>query len=180
MEVVEGRDWERVVPRDRAAILPDGRGEIRLTYRRIGGRWTAPRVFVRLRNTSRQRLWCVLLDLNDRYGAHADLFPGDFVGAATLGAALDGRPIEVRLPPHQAPEPGARVQDWLKLIVAEEPVGSLAFSLPPLDGPPLRGVGPIRISTATSTVSGCEPLPATWQRSPMAEPAVTGQRRSCR
>lgn len=145
VEVVEARDGELVAPRDRAGMLPDGRGEIRLTYRWIGGRWVAPRVFVRLRNTSRQRLWCVLLDLNDRYGAHADLFPGDFVGAATLGAALDGQPIEVRLPSHQAPELGAHVRDWLKLIVAEEPVGALAFHLPPLDRPPVRGVDPIRI-----------------------------------
>jgi len=145
VEVVEACAGERLAPRDRPGILPDGRGEIRLAYRRVGGQWVPPRAFIRLRNTSPRRLWCVLLDLNDRYGAHASLFPGDFVGSATVGAALEGRPIEVRLPPQRPREPGASVWDWLKLIVAEEPVSALAFGLPSLDEPATRGTGPIRI-----------------------------------
>jgi hypothetical protein len=42
-------------------------------------------------------------------------------------------------------EPGASVRDWLKLIVAEEPVNSLAFALPSLDEPPTRGIGLLQI-----------------------------------
>jgi hypothetical protein len=145
VEVVEARTGERLAPRDRPGILPDTCGEVRLAYRWIGDQWVAPRVFIRLRNTSARRLWCVLLDLNDRYGAHTGLFPGDFVAAATVGAALEGRPIEVRLPQRRPMEPGASVRDWLKLIVAEEPVNSLAFALPSLDEPPTRGIGLLQI-----------------------------------
>jgi len=77
----------------------------------------------------------VLLNLTIRYCAYADLFMDDFVGPGEMDAALEGKPIEVWLSRGRGLKPGALVRDWLKLIVAEEPVGLLAFDLPALDEP---------------------------------------------
>lgn len=137
VEIVTAEDGQEIDPGTGPLLLPDGRGEIRVSYTWKGGRWTPPRVFVRLRNTSPHPLWCVLLDLNDRYGSDASLFCGQ-VGPGHVGAVRRGKPLSAMLPPGRELVAGAEVRDWLKLIVAEEPIGRLSFELPPLDQPRAR------------------------------------------
>jgi hypothetical protein len=139
IEVLEALDGEQLVPRGRPPTAPSGEGEIRLAYRHLAGRWVPPRVFVQLHNTADRPLWCVLLDLTDRYRAHASLFPGEFVTAGAVGPALRGRPIQVSIPDDRPTVPGASVRDWLKLVVTEEPITSLVFDLPELGEPATRG-----------------------------------------
>ena len=135
VEVVAAEDSEEIDAGTEPPLVPDGHGEIRLKYQWTNGRWTPPRVVVRLRNTSTQSLYCVLLDLTDRYSSNASLFPGDQIGPGRVGAATRGRSVSVTLPPGRDPALGEEVRDWLKLIVAEEPFGRLGFELPPLGQP---------------------------------------------
>ncbi|WP_412542641.1 caspase family protein [Longispora sp. K20-0274] len=104
-------------------------GSVRLSYRGA----QPPTVFLSLVNRSDVPLWCVLLDLTDRYRSHAGLFPGAWVGPAPHRAAvLDGEAVAFSLPVGQAPLPGATATDWLKLIVSETPLNPAPFALPPL------------------------------------------------
>jgi hypothetical protein len=138
IEIVAVEEGELKAPKDRPPLKPDEHGEYRLAYRRTPSAWKPPRIFARLRNASDKSLWCVLLDLTDRYRVHPNLFPGDFIEAGGIGAAYAGDPIEVTLPPGRDVRPGAVGRDWFKLLVAEDEFGSLAFDLPRLDEPPSR------------------------------------------
>jgi hypothetical protein len=129
------------VPRDGPGIRPDAGGEIRLRYRRAGGRLVPPRIFVRLHNTGPRPLWCVLINLTERYRSHTALFNGALVAAGATAAALRGTPIEVTLPADLV-RPGATYRDWLRLVVAEEPFNELAFAMPALGTPADRDVQP--------------------------------------
>ncbi|WP_433249278.1 caspase family protein [Actinomadura nitritigenes] len=138
LEVVAAEPGESRAPRDSPALRPDPSGEIHLSYRHDGQSWMPPEVFIRIRNRSSRRLWCVLLDLTDRYRMHPSLFPGAFVGPGMVAAAAHGRPIPVSLPPGRPQRPGSSALDWCELIVSEEEVSSVPFSLPSIDAPPLR------------------------------------------
>jgi hypothetical protein len=98
----------------------------------------APKVFIRLCNTVDRPLYCVLLDLTDRYRIHPELFPGSLVAPLHTTAVDHGEPIEVSLPPGRQPRPGATSTDWLKLLVAERSFSSAAFSLPRLGEPTIE------------------------------------------
>ncbi|BCJ76946.1 hypothetical protein CS0771_64900 [Catellatospora sp. IY07-71] len=103
-----------------------------LDYTWNGTSWVPPTVFIRLRNTTDRRLFCVLLDLTDRYRMHANLFPGEYVEGGWTAEAGHGGAVAFRLPPDRPVEKGAFVTDWLVLLVAEEPFSSAPFSLPRL------------------------------------------------
>jgi hypothetical protein len=107
-------------------------GNLELAYAWTGSGWKPPSVFVRLRNTTDQRLFCVLLDLTDQHRMHADLFPGAYVAPNWTADVGSGQPITLSLPPDRPVEPGASVTDWLVLLVAEAPFSSEPFSLPRL------------------------------------------------
>ncbi|MFD6680171.1 caspase family protein [Micromonospora parva] len=145
VEVVAARPGEHIVPFDRPPIDADADGVVRLRYQRGPEGWTPQTVFIRLHNRSDRRLFCVLLDLTERFRVHAELFPGSFVAPRGRAAALRGRRVVAALPQGEAPEPGARVRDWLKLVVAEEQFGPAPFELPALGAP--RGVdrGPLAV-----------------------------------
>ena len=116
-------------PRD-SRRLPAGNLEFAYTW--TGKRWKPPSAFIRLRNTTDQKLFCVLLDLTDRHRMHAELFPGEHVAGRRTADVGRGGPITLSLPSDQPVEPGASVTDWLVLLVAEEPFSSDPFSLPRL------------------------------------------------
>ncbi|WCN02975.1 caspase family protein [Streptomyces sp. M92] len=127
-----------VVPWDAAddrALLPDGSGDLVCSYAPDGARGPRePWVSIRLHNRSPHRsLWCVLLDLTDRYAADPALFPGHFIGPGSTGYALDGDPVQLSLPVGRAAVPGAECRDWLKLIVAEGELSTAPFRLPAWD-----------------------------------------------
>ena len=119
-----------IVPAGAGRPLPPGNLELAYTW--TGREWKAPEVFIRLRNTTGKRLYCVLLDLTDRHRIHADLFPGEYVDRHWTADVGYGAPIAMSLPPDQTLEPGASVTDWLMLLVAEEPFNSEPFALPRL------------------------------------------------
>jgi Caspase domain len=116
-------------------LLPDASGEIVCPYvPGPDGTPQAPWVSVRLRNRSPDRtLWCLLLDLTDRYRSHSALYPGHFIGPGHTGHALDGDPVRLSLPDGRPAVPGAGARDWLKLIVAEGELNTLPFQLPAWD-----------------------------------------------
>jgi hypothetical protein len=115
-------------PRD-SEPLPAG--NLVFTYVRSGTGWEPPSVFLRLRNTTDRRLFCVLLGLTDRHRIHADLLPGEYVAGRWTAEVGRGGPVTLALPLDRPVEPGASVTDWL-LLVAEEPFNSDLFALPRL------------------------------------------------
>jgi hypothetical protein len=130
VEVVPAFPGERTAPLDRPALSAGPDGLIRLAYHAPD---RPPTVFVRLHNTAQRPLYCVLLDLTDRYRIHAGLFPGAFIAPGHAGAALSGRPVQLSLPAGVEAVPGASVRDWFKLIVAEDEFSSRPFELDRLD-----------------------------------------------
>ncbi|MFD9455743.1 caspase family protein [Streptomyces sp. NPDC059985] len=118
--------WEH---QDGEPLRPDGHGEIVLSYE--GGQ--EPSVAVRIRNTGPRPLWCVLVNLNDRFGAGSTLFPGQFIGPGMTGHALDGQAVQMFLPASRPVRPGASVRDWLTLVVAEGELNTVPFHLSPWD-----------------------------------------------
>jgi hypothetical protein len=124
-------------PAQDARPLP--RGNLEFQYTWTGSEWRPPAVHIRLRNTTGRKLYCVLLDLTDRFRMHADLFRGDFVAAHWTADVGRGNPIGLSLPPDRKPEPGASVTDWLVLLVSEEPFSSEPFALPGLGELPRGG-----------------------------------------
>ncbi|PKV87553.1 caspase family protein [Streptomyces sp. TLI_146] len=163
-------------------LAPDGNGEIVRAY--DGPR--EPWVSIRLRNAGDRPLWCVLLDLNDRYAVNSSLFPGHFIAPGHTGYALDGRPVQLSLPATRAPRPGAYARDWLKLIVAEGELNTVPFRLGAWDpyGPGARGgaapdgvlrlAGPGRRDVGAAPAAG----PGQWATRTVAlrtvVPGVTG------
>jgi Caspase domain len=140
IEVLPAPPDGRRPPRD-SAPLPAG--NLEFSYTRTGAGWAPPSVFIRLRNTTDAKLFCVLLDLTDRYRMHADLFPGDYVAENWTAETGGGQPVTLSLPPDRPVEPGASVTDWLVLLVAEKRFSSDPFSLPRLrevPRPSARGV----------------------------------------
>ncbi|WP_406179550.1 caspase domain-containing protein [Streptomyces sp. NBC_01006] len=119
---VEVLPWEA---RDGEPLRPDGNGEVVLSY---AGR-REPWVTVRLRNTGPRPLWCVLVSLDDRFGAGTGLFPGEFIGPGMTGHALEGQPLRLVLPASRPVRPGASVRDWLTLVVAEGELNTVPFHL---------------------------------------------------
>jgi hypothetical protein len=130
LDVLQAGPGSTTAPRHGGTVIvagPDGR--VVLDYERRDGVWVAPQVFLRLRNLSGRRLFCVLLDLTDRYAIHPDLFPGNYIGAGRAAAAFDGEPVEFTLPDDRPVAPGAEVRDWIQLIVSTETFSSDVFRL---------------------------------------------------
>ncbi|MFJ3876184.1 caspase family protein [Streptomyces sp. NPDC090077] len=119
---VEVRPWE---DREGEPLRTDGNGEIVVSYE--GSR--EPRIAVRLHNTGPRPLWCVLVNLDDRFGADTLLFPGEFIGSGMYGHALDGEAVQMSLPASRPVRPGASARDWLKLVVAENELNTVPFRL---------------------------------------------------
>ncbi|MET7419652.1 caspase family protein [Dactylosporangium sp. NPDC005555] len=97
-----------------------------------GTAWQPPSIYVRLRNTTPRKLFCVLLDLTDRHRLHPNLFPGEYVEGLHTAEAGNRGPITLSLPPDLVGTPGAATTDWLMLLVSEEPFNSDSFLLPRL------------------------------------------------
>ncbi|MEH0630564.1 MULTISPECIES: caspase family protein [Streptomyces] len=129
LECVLALPGQRRPPRDG---VPAPVKDLNFAYTWTGTGWEPPSVFVRLRNTTDRKLFCVLLDLTDRHRMHADLFPGEYVAGHWTAEAGNGTAVTLSLPPDQPVEPGASVTDWLVLLIAEEPFSSAPFALPRL------------------------------------------------
>ncbi len=164
--------WGSDVP-----LFPGGNGEIVCRYGLGAAGPTPPLVSVRIRHRAAtgRRLWCLLLDLTDSYASDTGLFDdGRFVGPGHTGYALDNRPVQLSLPPHRAPRPGALVQDWLKLIVCEGELNTVPFHLDRWD--PLAPLGSRRASPRhTHGVLRLDPPERSHRDARPAEPGGPGQ-----
>jgi hypothetical protein len=141
IEVVEVPPGAAIAPRTGGSALAPVDGRLTLRYVPDGAGWRPPEVFIRLHNTFRRPLFCVLLDLTPRFRVHASLFAGDFIAAGGRGAALEGRRVQAYLPDGLAPAPGVRVRDRLTLLVAEQQFSAEPFLLPALGERPARERG---------------------------------------
>ncbi|GAA1996881.1 caspase family protein [Catenulispora subtropica] len=169
--VPPGQDVDRLT----APPLPVGAdGGVTVDYHptRDGG-WQAPRVFVRLRNTADRMLYCVLLDLTERFRVHAELFPGDWIGARRTASVLRGRAVRLSLPSGAAVEPGARTADRFKVLISETPLNERPFMLPRLGE--LRPSEPVssRVGLLNGVLDRLGFL-ATHRDADPAEPGVVG------
>ncbi|MFI1708617.1 caspase family protein [Streptomyces griseoruber] len=135
VEVVAAAGGEAVDARTRPPLRPGPDGAVRLGYRWTRRGWQEPEIFVRLRNTTDRQLYCVLLDLTDRFRIHPDLFTGDWIAPGYTASAAWGRAITLSLPPDRPLVPGARGTDWLKVLVSETPFSSAPFHLGRLGEP---------------------------------------------
>jgi Caspase domain len=133
LEIVERLPGEAVVPRQRAASPPDPDGTLRLSYDMLEGEPTSPCCFLRLRNTTNQPLYCVLLDLTERFAVAGDLFRAGRIEAGQTVAVSEGKAIEFFLPDEWADRPGAEYRDWLMLIASTDEIDAAPYEMPNLD-----------------------------------------------
>jgi hypothetical protein len=129
LEVVEPYGDETTVPRLRPAATPSADGTHVLPYEA----GIAPHRFLRLRNVSDAPLYCVLLDLTERFKSAAHLYPGGRIPPGAVTAAGEGRPIRFSIPRDVPLVPGASYRDWLMLIVSTEEIDPAPYELPSLD-----------------------------------------------
>lgn len=142
IEVAHALPGETVDPRNRPALPTDATGSLTLRYQRDAAKgWLPPRVFVRLRNTTDRDLYCVLLDLTERFRIHARLFDGGMVAAHFTASVARGGAIRLTVPPDKV-VPGGQAVDWFKVLVCEAPFGATSFNLPPLGAPESRAAPP--------------------------------------
>ncbi len=119
-------------PLERAGLAAGAGEAIELEYWPHEYGFSPPKVFLRVDNTWDRPLFVALLSLTDRFRIHADFFPGGFLDGGSSVAAGDGQAVESMLPPDRLVRPGARVRDWLMLIVSEARFDSDFLTLPQL------------------------------------------------
>lgn len=109
------------VPPQLLDVVEQG-SELRLVYTYHNGEWQEPQFRVRLKNHSRQRLYCILLDLTETYKITSELLPGGGVwldpGAETF--ALAGEPILASVPNELWEQGVIETTDLLKIIVSTD------------------------------------------------------------
>ena len=116
---------------DEMALPPDRdpyglAGEYTIPY---GTNGDPPNVFMHLKNTSDRDLHVALLDLTDRLECDV-LYQTKTIAAGTETNANEmGGPMRLSLSQGVDPVPGARTQDWLKIVVSENPFEASAFEL---------------------------------------------------
>jgi hypothetical protein len=94
-----------------------------------GSNGDAPNVFMHLKNTSDRDLHVALLDLTDRLECDV-LYQTKVLAAGTEDNVNEkGGPMKLTLSSGVDPVPGARTQDWLKIVVSESPFEADAFEL---------------------------------------------------
>ena len=82
-----------------------------------------------LKNTSDRDLHVALLDLTDRLECDV-LYQSQKIAAGIEdNVNAKGGPMKLSLSSAVDPVPGARTQDWLKIIVSESPFEASAFEL---------------------------------------------------
>ncbi|MEP7115925.1 MAG: hypothetical protein ABI862_21850, partial [Ilumatobacteraceae bacterium] len=126
---------EMALPSDRKTY--ELAGEYTIPYGKGGD---APNVFMHLMNTSDRDLHVALLDLTDRLECDV-LYQTKKLAAGTEDNVNEkGGPMKLSLSAGVDPVPGARTQDWLKIIVSENEFGANAFKLDAI-GEQSRSVG---------------------------------------
>lgn len=133
LEVFDAIEGETTRPDDRHAR--PAAAFYHLEYRRDDdGRFLPPLVFLEINNTTSNDLFVAVLDLTDRFKCSA-VVPTCKLAAGQSVSVGGSAPIPIHLPPGRSVEPGAKVRDWLKLIVSNAEFDASAFDLPALDDP---------------------------------------------
>jgi hypothetical protein len=115
---------EMALPPDRVPYALAG--EYTIPYGTDGG---APNVFMHLKNTSDRDLHVALLDLTDRLECDV-LYQTKTIAAGKEDNVNEkGGPMTLTLSRGVDQVPGARTQDWLKIVVSEKPFEASAFEL---------------------------------------------------
>ncbi len=115
---------EMALPSDRQ---PYGlAGEYTIPYAANGD---APNVFMHLKNTSDQVLYVALLDMTDRLECDVLYQTKALAPGTEDNANAKGGPMKLTLSAGVDPVPGARTQDWLKIVISETPFEADAFEL---------------------------------------------------
>ncbi|MEP7113115.1 MAG: caspase family protein [Ilumatobacteraceae bacterium] len=134
----------RIYPATKAEMaLPADRqpyglaGEYTIPYEANGD---SPHVFMHLKNTSDRDLYVALLDLTDRLECTVSYQTTKLVAGQEDNVNPKGGPMNLSLSQGVDPVPGARTQDWLKIIVSENEFGANAFKLDAI-GEQSRSVG---------------------------------------
>jgi pimeloyl-ACP methyl ester carboxylesterase len=103
----------------------------RLQYDYRNGEWQEPRIKLRLTNNSKQRLYCMLFDLTDRFKVTAALLPG---GGIWLDPkpnneawAFEGEPIPVSLPDELWHQGMTEYKDLIKVVVSTDECNATLF-----------------------------------------------------
>ncbi len=100
--------------------LAESGGQLRLEYEYRDGKWQQPRVWIKLVNTSNERLYCALLDLTQKYAVKANLVTGEWQDGHQETWALSGKPVYVSVPVDLWQQGVTEYRDLLKLIVSTD------------------------------------------------------------
>ena len=150
---------EKALPHDRE---PYGlAGEYTIPY---GTNGDAPNVFMNLKNTSDRDLYVALLDLTDRLECDV-LYQTKTLAAGTEDNVNEkGGPMKLSLSDGVDPVPGARTQDWLKIVVSESLFDANAFELAAvgeqarsIGAPPSNMLELIAARTVSRTITAVDP-----------------------
>ena len=102
---------------------------LRLAYEQVDGRWRAPRIQIRLLNTTPdQHLFCMLLDLTENYSIYTGLLPGGGVWlepgqeawATVLVRGRLRKTIDAHIPEELWRQGMTELRDILKLIISTD------------------------------------------------------------
>ncbi len=130
--------------------------DIRLEYVRENDKWRQPTFQIKLSNTSKEPLYCALLDLTDRYAVSASLFAtgGIWLQPGEEAWALEGQEIYATVDRELWERQGiTEVKDILKLIVSTAEFDATLLEQEELDLPsramadltPRRGRGTLNL-----------------------------------
>jgi hypothetical protein len=124
LQVVEPLHGEVRTPRPGSTL--------HVAYEVEDGKPAAPCRLLRLHNTTGQPLYCVLLDLTERFKVDT-LFRSGRIEAGATAAVGEGRATEFYLPLDLQAQPGRRYSDWLMLITSTHEIDPAPYVMPALD-----------------------------------------------
>jgi pimeloyl-ACP methyl ester carboxylesterase len=93
--------------------------EVRLNYQKKDDKWRAPRVRVRLTNTSDEKLFCMLFDVAEDYSI-TPLMKCEHLESGKPVFANDGKTIKLAIDPELHKQGMVQVRDIFKLIISTE------------------------------------------------------------
>lgn len=121
--------------------------QIRLEYTQdSNGNWNAPSFLLKLTNTSSTPLYCVLLDLTDRYAIQSNFFEagGVWLNIGEEAWALGRKPLHAEVPVDLWEQGITECKDILKLIISTAEFDARLLTQQKLDIPQSYDVGTTR------------------------------------
>jgi pimeloyl-ACP methyl ester carboxylesterase len=117
--------------------------QTRLEYRLENGTLKQPRLFIKLKNTSQERLYCVLINLTEEYEIKPDFIAncGVWLNPGEEAWAKDKKPIYLGVPKTWWENGVTEFKDIFKLIVSTDEFDAARFQQAKLDYAPTRNVG---------------------------------------